>query len=201
MPRYPGSLRFILIWGSLGAIIIVPILVAVRSPLLDSRELVYVIGGLAGVLALALLLVQPVLAAGYLPGLTLLKQRRWHRWTGAALIIATALHIGGLYLTSPPDMIDALLLAAPTLYSLYGVLGMWGIVLTALLVLASPKYIARNVRWRIMHNALSLLVVLFSVAHAWMITGAMGSWSKLLLCICILAVTVIATVQLRFKKH
>ena len=101
--------RAILIWAALGAAVVVPIAIAANSPLLAWRDPVYIAAGFAGVLAMALVLFQPLLAGGYLPGLPTRRGRRVHRWIGAALVMAIVVHVGGLWLTSPPDVVDALL--------------------------------------------------------------------------------------------
>ncbi len=179
---------------------VVPVAVATTSPYLAGRDAVYITAGLAGIIALALLLAQPLLAAGYLPGLNGLRARRWHRFVGTGIIVAVALHIGGLYLTSPPDALDALLLVSPTPFSVYGVIGMWCVVLTALLVAARSRMGLRYALWRIIHNGLAVLLVVASVVHALLIQGTMGSLSKLILCACVLAATLIAIVHLRIVK-
>ena len=90
-----GGARAVLIWGALATAIAVPVAVAASSPLLAWRQPVYVAAGLAGVIAMALLLVQPLLAGGYLPGLPVRRGRRVHRVVGVALamwaILAAAL--------------------------------------------------------------------------------------------------------------
>jgi predicted ferric reductase len=159
------------------------------------------VGGLAGVVGLALLLLQPLLAAGYLPGIRAIEARRWHRWTGMALVCALFLHIAGLYLTSPPDMIDALLLAAPTVYSIFGVIGLWALVLVVILVAARSRMRLQVATWRILHNTLAVIVVVASVVHAIMIEGAMGNSTKLMLCIGVLAATGVVTVHLRWVRQ
>lgn len=47
------------------------------------------------------------------------------------------------------------------------------------------------------HNGLTVLVVLASIVHAVMLEGAMGSLSKLLLCIAVPVAAVVVTVRLR----
>src|SRR3954452_1587684 len=101
-----------LIWAALAAAICVPVAAAALSPLLAWRGPLYIIAGFAGILALGLMLVQPLLAGGYLPGLAAYRGRRVHRWTGAALLVLVLVHVAGLWITSPPDMIDALLFAS-----------------------------------------------------------------------------------------
>src|SRR3954449_6491861 len=95
-----------LMWAALAAAIGVPVAAAAVSPLLAWRGPLYILAGFAGVLALALMLVQPLLAGGPLPGLSGFRGRRVHRWTGGALVFAVLVHVAGLWITSPPDMID-----------------------------------------------------------------------------------------------
>ncbi|ASJ70788.1 ferric reductase-like transmembrane domain-containing protein [Granulosicoccus antarcticus] len=140
-----------MIWAFVAGIVMTPVLIAADSSLLAGREAAYIVGGMAGILALAVLLLQPLLAVACLPGIALSQARRWHRWTGTALVVAVGIHIGGLYLTSPPDMIDALLLMAPTLYSLFGVIAMWGLILIVLLVAGRSRLRLRAALWRMVH--------------------------------------------------
>ena len=106
--------RATLIWAALAAAIGVPIAAAAASPLLAWRDAVYILAGFAGIIALGLLLVQPLLIGGYLPGFSAYRGRRAHRWIGGALVAAMVIHVGGLWITSPPDMIDALTFTSPT---------------------------------------------------------------------------------------
>lgn len=189
-----------MIWSVLACVVIVPLFVAAGSPFLGARAAVYIIASMAGIVAMCLLLVQPLLAAGYLPGLRPLEARRWHRWLGSGLAIAVLLHIGGLYLTSPQDALDALLLVSPTPFSVYGVIGLWSLVLTVLLVAARSRMGLAITSWRIVHNGVAAVVVVSSVVHALMIEGTMGYWSKLVLCICVLGASAVTIVHLRFVK-
>ncbi len=184
--------------GLVASIAVVPIIIAAFSPLLASRDTAYIIGGMSGIVALSLLLVQPLLAAGYLPGRSILSQRKWHRWVGSLFIVAVALHIVGLFVTSPDDMTDALLLAAPTPFSVYGVVALWGVVLTGILVVVRKK--CSLLVWTLMHNGLALIVVIASVVHAVMIEGAMSHLSKQVLCICIVVVSVFTVLHLRLIR-
>ena len=52
---------------------------------------------MAGVVALSLLAAQPLLAAGYLPGLHKRAAQRLHLWLGGALIICAQGHMVGCY--------------------------------------------------------------------------------------------------------
>ena len=109
--------RKFLIWTALGAAIAVPIAAAATSPLLAWRDPVYIAAGFAGIVAMASLLLQPLLVGGYLPGLPAPRGRRVHRAIGGILVAAVALHVAGLWVTSPPDVVDVLLFRSPTPFS------------------------------------------------------------------------------------
>lgn len=187
-----------LIWAAVALVAVGPVAIAAASPLQVGRGVAYVTGGMAGVAALALLWLQPLLGAGYLPGVNLAQARRWHRRLGLVLVAAVVLHIGGLFLASPPDTIDALLLVSPTPFSVYGVIALWSVVLTAVLVATRKRF--DPAWWRIVHNGLALVVVVATVIHALMIEGAMGAMSKLILCLCALAATAAAILHLRVVR-
>jgi len=189
-----------LIWAALACLMIGPVLAAAASPLLAYRSVVYIVAGIAGVAALSLLLIQPLLAAGYLPGLSPTQARRWHRWVGSTLALAVVIHIGGLYLTSPPDTLDALILASPTPFSVYGVIGLWSLVLTVVLVAARSKLGLRPPLWRVFHTILASVVVVSSVVHALLIEGTMGTTSKIILCAAVLIVTAATMINLRVVR-
>lgn len=183
-----------------------PIVVAAFSPLLKSRELIYVVGGLSGVVALSLLLVQPLLALGYLANVSLVRQRQWHLWSGALLVVTIALHIGALYVTSPDDMTDALLLRSATPFSVYGVIALWGVLLIAMLVAFRNKIKIPIKRWKTVHVFIAAIVVVASIIHTLWIQGAMGTVSKWVLCGTIVfatgyAVHQLDTLQAIFRKR
>src|SRR3954463_12212308 len=94
-----------LIWAALAAAICVPIAAAAVSPLLAWRGPLYILAGFAGILALGLMLVQPLLAGGSLPGLSGYRGRRAHRWIGGALVVAVGVPVVGFWVTQPPDQI------------------------------------------------------------------------------------------------
>jgi predicted ferric reductase len=187
--------RATLIWAALAAAVCVPIAVAAASPLLAWRDPVYIAAGFAGVIALGLLLVQPMLIGGYLPGLSAHRARRAHRWIGGVLVVAVVIHVGGLWITSPPDVIDALLFASPTPFSAWGVIAMWAIFAVALLAALRRRLGPRA--WRIAHMLLAVVVVVGSVAHGILIEGTMGTVSKAALCALVLAATIKVMADLR----
>ncbi len=194
--------RATLIWAALAAALAVPFAAAAGSPLLAWRDPVYIAAGFAGVAAMALLLVQPLLAGGYLPGLLARRGRRVHRVTGSLLVMAVVAHVAGLWITSPPDVIDALLFASPTPFSVWGVVAMWAIFATALLAALRRQLRLRVRTWRLGHTALAAVIVPGSVVHAMLIEGTMETLSKAALCALVLAATIKVVVDLRvFAKR
>ena len=184
-----------LIWVALAAAIGVPLAAAAMSPQLAWRNAVYILAGFAGILGLGFMLVQPLLIGGYLPGLPGRIGRRVHHWIGGALVVAVVIHVGGLWITSPPDMIDALLFSSPTPFSPFGVIAMWAIFAVALLATFRRRLRLRT--WRIAHTLLAIVIVVGSAVHAILIEGTMETVSKAALCVLVLAATVKIMVDLR----
>lgn len=196
-PAPVSPVRGTLIWAALFTAIAVPIAASGLSPLLAWRDPVYILAGLAGVIAMALLLLQPLLVAGYLPGLSGPRGRRLHRWIGGGLVLSVVIHVAALWVTSPPDVIDALLFAAPTPFSAFGVIAMWAVFAAALLAAFRRRLRLSPQVWRRVHTALAALVVAGSVVHAVLIVGTMETVSKVALCLLVLAATGKALVDLR----
>ncbi|MEM6974219.1 MAG: ferric reductase-like transmembrane domain-containing protein [Pseudomonadota bacterium] len=192
-----SRLRGAAIWAALATALILPLAVAATSPQLAWREPVYIIGGFAGVMGLALMVLQPLLAAGYLPGLGLRAGRRAHGWIGAALVAAVTVHVGGLWITSPPDVIDVLLFRSPTPFGVWGAVAMWAVVAAALLALVRRRWRLSPRIWRVGHTALAVIGVISTVVHAMLIEGTMGQVSKALLCALVLVVAIKVAVDLR----
>ena len=186
--------RVTLIWVALVAAICVPIAAAAFSPLLAWRGPVYILAGFAGIVALGLVLVQPLLIAGYLPGLSAYRGRRAHHWIGGALVVAVVIHVGGLWITSPPDMIDALTFTSPTPFSPFGVIAMWAIFAVAFLAALRRRLGLRT--WRIVHMTLAVVIVVGSVVHGMLIEGTMETMSKAALCAQVLAAAIRVMVDL-----
>jgi predicted ferric reductase len=179
------SAKASLIWAALAAAICVPIALAATSDLLPYRGPVYIVACFAGMIALGFVLIQPLLIAGYLPGLAALRGRRVHHWIGGALVLSLVIHVAGLWITSPPDMIDALTLTSPTPFSLWGVIAMWAIFVIAPLAVFRRRLGPRA--WRIVHLSLAAVVVAGGVAHAMLVEGTMETMSKAALCVLVIA--------------
>lgn len=187
----------ILIWVAVAVGVVVPLAAAAASPLLAWRGPVYIAAGFAGVFALGLMLVQPLLAGGYLPGLQAYRGRRVHRWTGALLVAAVVVHVGGLWITSPPDVIDALLFASPTPFSAWGVVAMWAIFAVGLLAAFRRRLRLSQRTWRMAHTMLAVVIVVGTAVHAVLIEGTMETVSKAALCGLVLVATVKVIADLR----
>jgi hypothetical protein len=194
------SARTVLIWTALAAAVGVPLAAAAASPLLVWRGPVYILAGFAGIFALGLVLVQPLLIGGYLPGLSAYRGRRAHHWIGGALVVAVVIHVGGLWITSPPDMMDALLFASPTPFSPWGVIAMWAIFTVATIAALRRRLGLRARTWRIVHVPLAIVIVAGSVVHGMLIEGTMETMSKAALCALVLAATIKLMADLRARR-
>jgi hypothetical protein len=108
-------------------------------------------------------------------------------WTGAALPLAVAVHVGGLWQSSPPDVVDALQFRSPTPFAAWGVAAMRALAAAA--VLASPRRRTgpRAAVWRLCHLAAAAVAVVGTVVHALLIERTMGTLSKAALCVLVMA--------------
>lgn len=182
------STRTGLIWGLILTVILGPLSLALFSPLLAWRDGIYIAAGVAGILAFGLMFLQPLLMGASLPGLPAHRQRRLHLWTGRGMVALVLAHVAGLWVTSPPDVVDVLLFRSPTPFSIWGALAMWGLFAVALLAALRRR---KALRWRVFsraHTALAALVVTGTVLHAALIEGTMEQVSKAALCLAVLAV-------------
>ena len=198
--RSPGKSAKYLVWGLLTAAVIIPIAASAMSPLLAWRGPAYIAAGFAGVVAMTLLLVQPLLVGGYLPGLSGRRGRRVHGLVGSLLVLAVVVHVAGLWITSAPDVVDALLFLSPTPFSAYGVIAMGTVFAAALLALFKRKLGKWGVKpqqWRLFHTGFVAVTVIGSVVHALLIEGTMETISKAALCILVVAATVKLILDLR----
>ncbi|NKB53381.1 MAG: ferric reductase [Rhizobiaceae bacterium] len=188
-------IRTTLTWCALAVIIAVPVIAAATSPLLAWRDPIYIAAGFAGIIAMVLLFLQPLLIGGLLPGLPAPLNRNIHRWVGSGLILAVVIHVAGLWVTSPPDVVDALLFMSPTPFSSWGVIAMWTAFGAALVIIFRRRMPAQF--WRLGHTVLVAITVVGSVVHALLIEGTMEAYSKSALCGLVLVVTIMAVTKLR----
>lgn len=191
----------ILIWLAVGIAVLVPIIAAATSPLLAWRSAVYIAAGFAGIIAMALMLVQPLLAGGYIPGFTRYQARRTHQWIGAAIVAAVILHVAGLYVTSPPDVIDALVFDSPTPFSNWGVIAMWAIFVVALMVVLRDSIGLRARTWRMVHTGLVSVIIVGTVVHAVLIQGTMETVTKIALSVLLVIATLKVIADLRVWRN
>ncbi|MEL6289731.1 MAG: ferric reductase [Pseudomonadota bacterium] len=179
------------------------LMVAAASPLLEWRTPVYIAAGFAGIIGLVVLLVQPLLVLGVLPRLGGYQGRRLHLWSGWLLIVLIVVHVGGLWIVSPPDVIDALVFASPTPFSVWGVIAMWAAFVAAGIVMLRYRLPLAPRTWRLVHAALALTVVGGTVIHAVLIEGAMGTGTKMALsaAACLAAVAAAAILVRRVRAR
>ncbi len=195
------SVRVALTWAALAVAICVPMAAAAVSPLHAYRSPIYIVAGFAGILGLGLMLVQPLLIGGYLPGLSGYRGRRVHHWIGGALIVAVVIHVGGLWISSPPDMIDALLFTSPTPFSPWGVIALWAIFAVGLFAAFRRRSGLRPRTWGRAHMVLAVVIVVGTVVHGLLIEGAMETVSKAALCALVLIAAIkVMTDRLRRKQ-
>ena len=189
-----------MIWTVLVVIIAVPIIAAAASPLLAWRQPSYILAGFAGIIGMGLLLMQPLLAGRWLHGLSQMASRRWHRRCGLAFVAALLVHVGGLWITSPPDVVDALLFVSPTPFSDWGVIAMWTAFAAAFLGVFRHRLNLRFRIWRLGHVGLVSMTIVGSVVHAMLIEGTMEVMSKTVLCVLVVLVSAATLARLRVWK-
>lgn len=177
------------LWSIVAISMGVPVALATTSPYLSYRSPIYIAAGFVGIIAMALLLLQALLSRPSPNFLSAAPARRWHRITGITITVLVLAHVGGLYIVSPPDTLDALMLRAPTLFSLFGVLGLWACLLTAGLAATRRRLHMRPTMWKRLHQGLASVLAIATVIHAVQIDGAMEPISKILLGATIIAVT------------
>lgn len=189
--------HILLIWVVFAFAVLIPLVLSAMSPQLAWRRPAYIMAGFAGVLSLCLLLVQPLLAGKYLPGLSPIRYRRLHAWMGTVLVIAVTAHIVGLWITSRPDVIDALLLRSPTPFSIWGVIAMWAIFAAAMVAIFKNRLPVKPPVWRFIHTLFALIAIIATIVHALKIEGTMEVISKWVLCFLVLAAAMKLIVDLK----
>ncbi len=180
-------LRQGLIWGGVTLTIALPLIAAAQSPLLAWRDPIYIAASFAGIIGLLMLLIQPMLITGTLLGVL---GKKAHTWVGAGLVLAVVGHVAGLWITSPPDVIDVLLFRSPAPFSVWGALAMWAVFAAALLAIFRKRIGLRI--WRVGHSSATVIVLVGTVVHAWLIDGTIGTALKTLVCLLLLAAYVAA---------
>jgi len=191
------TMRAAAIWAVLIAVAGIALGLSAGSPLLAWRDPVYIAAGFSGVLALALLVFQPLLAAGLLPGLSAYRGRRVHRWIGAVIILAVLFHVVALWVTSPPDVVDVLLFRSPAPFSPWGAVAMWAVLAAGLLAVFRTKLPLRPRTWRKIHTSAAVVAIIGTAGHALLIEGTMETISKTILCVLALLATLKALLDLR----
>ena len=96
--------------------------------------------------------------------------------------------------------IAALLFVSPTPFSIWGVIAMWGLFATTILVVFRRRLPLRPRTWRLSHRTLAAVIVLGSVVHAMMIEGTMEILSKSVLCVLAVIATAMVLAKLRLTK-
>ena len=186
----------------LSTLILLPTLLAALSPLQVGRAPIWILGTLAGVLSLSLLVVQLLLPTAWLNLFFGEQNLGWHGVLGISVTGLVIAHIVGLYLYSPDDIGDALILAAPT-YSRFGVLSFWCLLLSVVLALTRHKLQLVYSDWQILHSALAVAIVGTAVAHVVLLQGSLDGFAEGLLCgsVVIAVLAAIAQWYKAFSRH
>lgn len=193
-----GESRKWLPWLALALAITIPIIAAAFSPYLAWRRTVYIVAGFAGIIGFALMLAQPLLANGVMPGLTRFKSRRVHAWLGGLIVAGIIIHVVGLYITSAPDVTDALLFRSPTPFAPWGVGAMVAIFAAAALLMLRNRIRPRH--WRLAHTVLVTAAVIGTIVHVLLIEGTMETVTKWLLSAAVLAALAGTIWQMRQRR-
>ena len=193
--------RAALVWVALAAAICVPIALAATSPQLAWRGPVYILAGFAGIVALGLMLVQPLLIAGYLPGLSA------YRAACASLDRRRAGCRDRDPCRRPLDHQSARHDRRPSLRIADAILPLWRDRHVGDLRRRAAGYLPSAIEtaprtWRIAHMLLAIVIVAGSVVHAILIEGTMETVSKAALCALVLAaaIKVMADLWARIKR-
>lgn len=169
----------VMVWLVVAAVLFVPLGLAAGSPFLEWRSGIYIVASFAGIAAFGVMVIQPLAILGVLSGVA---GRRLHRWAGAFIALAVIVHVAGLWVTSPPDVVDALTFTSPTSFSIWGVLAMWAVFASAVLAVLRFRFGRLRWRtWRVAHMGLVVVIVAGTVAHALLIEGVMDPVSKIVL--------------------
>lgn len=164
-----------LIWGAVASLLVIPLILAAQSPLLAWRDGIYIAASFAGILAMGLFSVQPLGIAALLPGVSPTRARLMHKGLGALICLAVLVHVGGLWITSPPDVVDALLFVSPTSFSVWGVLAMWAVFLSGGMAVFRRKWRISPKTWRRFHLPLMGIAAGGTIVHALLITGLLST--------------------------
>lgn len=183
------GIRAKLIWLAFIIVMIAPIGAAATSELLAWRGSIYIVAGFAGIIAMALLLAQPLLIGGYLPSISPRNNRKFHKGIGGLLVAMVIIHVLFLWVTSPPDVIDVLLFRSPTPFSLWGVIAMWAVFFMGMMAAFRKKLRLPLRVWQRVHLGLAIITVVGSVGHALLIEGTMEQVTKITICILVIAAT------------
>lgn len=173
-------------WVLITLLLVAPAALSLLSPLQVGRDFWWIVGALAGIVALSLVVLQVLLTTPWLIGILDTSTMRLHRLLGLAVAGVVIAHVLGLYLYSPDDVSDALVLAAPT-HSRLGVLSAWCVLLSVALALARRRLGLTYSDWQILHAALAVFVVATAVGHTLMIRGTLDGPLEIALCLAAVA--------------
>ncbi|MEO0543903.1 MAG: ferric reductase [Pseudomonadota bacterium] len=187
----------LVIWMAIASAIAFALMTSARSPLLQWRDPIYQLASFAGIGALVLMIFQPLSAVGFVPGFSQRAGRRIHFFLGVAVVALVIVHVGALWVTSPPDVIDALLFVSPTQFSIWGVGAMWAIFGAALVTILRRSLSFRYRTWSRLHVALVSVAVAGTVVHIALIDGLIETVAKIAICVVVVGTLLVSLVRRR----
>jgi predicted ferric reductase len=153
-----------LLAAAVGALLALPLVVALTDAHLDGQSAALVLSTAAAALAVSALTLQPLLAGT--------GRIRRHRALGGVALALVLVHLGALYVESPEDTLFALSLDGPTRGRMAALATAALIAVVALGVLRTRLPMA-GATWRILHGFLAALVIFLGFGHAVLTDGAL----------------------------
>ena len=178
---------------AIAVLLVVPLVASILSPIGTGRSFPWIAATLAGVLAFSLLIVHMLLPTHWLYLLLRGRNLRWHRRLGVGIVALVVAHVAGLYVYSPDDIGNALVLQAAT-YSRLGVIAAWCMVLTVGLARARHRLPLSHDNWQVVHSMLAVAITGLAVGHVVLHQGTLDGPAEWLLCIAALAAVTSAVV-------
>ena len=175
-----------------------PIIAAAFSPYLAWREPIYILAGFAGIIGMCLLLMQPRTGGALVAGAVARDQPPLAQVVRSGPCRCYRDPCRRLWITSPPDVVDALLFVSATPFSAWGVIAMWaGFGAAALGIFRQRLNTAVQGLAAGSCRSLATVTILGSVIHALLIEGTMEVMTKFALCVLVVLVSVGTLTKLR----
>ena len=147
-----------------GAVVAVPVTLALTDRHLAGASAALVLSTLAGTLAVSAVAVQPLLARG--------RRIARHQILGTVAVTLVVVHVGALFVEAPDDAWFALSPDGPTRarMALIATIALFAVVALGAL---RPRLPISAPTWRVLHAYLALVVIALGIGHAILTDGAL----------------------------